>query len=64
MGDAILTYSTITERYEPKDGNTPLYKIFLQRSTLSPTIPVLMKLRDERKRNRLPLRKNISAGAS
>ncbi len=28
MADAILTYSAITEGYEPKDKNIPLYKIF------------------------------------
>ncbi len=28
MADAILTYSAVTEGYEPKDKNIPLYKIF------------------------------------
>lgn len=28
MVDAILTYSIVTEGYEPKDKNTPLYRIF------------------------------------
>ncbi|MHA1604302.1 MAG: tetrahydromethanopterin S-methyltransferase subunit H [Candidatus Freyarchaeota archaeon] len=28
MADAILTYDIINEGYEPKDRNTPLYKIF------------------------------------
>lgn len=28
MADAILTYSAVTQGYEPKDKNIPLYKIF------------------------------------
>ncbi|MBS7281281.1 MAG: hypothetical protein KIH09_15805 [Candidatus Freyarchaeota archaeon] len=28
MADAILTYSAVTQGYEPKDKNIPFYKIF------------------------------------
>ena len=39
MGDAILTYSTITEGYEPKDGNTPALQDFLTTVHLKSNLP-------------------------